>query len=540
MDQRETDWRHGETLESATEPAEGVPPATQVPGLTILAHPDPQRVGERLALPVLALGHPIQISRLEPVFRAPGAPEDVEGLPLMERTLSRQPVRLLGGRSPGEVVVDVRETRTVVVVEGQEVEERRVLTAAEVGDGVVLRLGRRIALLLHPILMPSVEGVPSFGLVGESDALVTLRQEVARLASLDVPVLLRGESGTGKELVARALHESGSRRSHPFVAVNMATLSPSLAAAELFGASRGAFTGADRKKVGLFQSAQHGTLFLDEIGETPVEVQAMLLRALENGEILPVGSVEKQPIDVRVVAATDARLEEAMAEGRFRAPLYHRLAGYALQLPPLRKRRDDIGRLLRFFLDEESAFLGAESSNADAPFQPSAEVVDRLARHHWPGNVRELRNVARRMAVLGRVPTAQLLAQLEDLLAPGEARPGPAVAPPRTKGSSPQPSSTPRRRRRNPAEVREEELLAALEEHGYRMRDTAEALNLSRIGLYRRLEESPNVGKASDLGRQEIDDALATADGDVEAAALALRVSVQGLKRRLTALDNKS
>ncbi|MEM9598883.1 MAG: sigma 54-interacting transcriptional regulator, partial [Acidobacteriota bacterium] len=272
-----------------------------------------------------------------------------------------------------------------------------------------------------------------------------------------------------------------------------------------------------------------------------------LLRALESEEILPVGGVEPQRIDVRVIAATDARLEEAMESGRFRAPLYHRLAGYTLRLPPLRERLDDLGQLLRVFLEEEAAALHAETAATApaipaplAPF-PSAEVVTRLAKHSWPGNVRELRNVARRLALQGDGPRSQVRRQLEDLLETAPDRPGsPPGSPPseasNTSTAPPRPEPTPRRRRRNPSKVSEEELLAALETHAYRMRHTAEALGLSRIGLYRRLEASPNVRKAADLLLPEIEDAVAAADGDLGAAALSLRVSLQGLKRQITAL----
>ena len=156
--------------------------------------------------------------------------------------------------------------------------------AAEIERGVAMVLSHRVALWLHTV-DPVPASVPDFGLVGESEPIVRLRQEIQAAAQLDVPVLLRGETGTGKELAARALHRAGARRERPFVAVNMAVLTPSLAAAELFGAARGAYTGADRNKTGYFQRAEGGTLFLDEIGEVTPEVQTMLLRALENHEI---------------------------------------------------------------------------------------------------------------------------------------------------------------------------------------------------------------------------------------------------------------
>ncbi|MEM1205567.1 MAG: sigma-54 factor interaction domain-containing protein, partial [Acidobacteriota bacterium] len=366
--------------------------AVPVPGLTILAHPDPQRIGERLPLPVLALGRSVSLSRLEPAFRRRGQGDAKAALPLAVRTLSRKPLRLVGETS-GAVTVDVQDTSTGVVVDGTPVQGRRTFGPEEIQRGVGLVLGRRVALLLHPMLTPPGADTPKCGLVGDSDSMMGLRHEILRLAPLKVPVLLRGESGTGKELAARALHDQSPRSNQPFVVVNMATLNPTLAAAELFGAVRGAFTGADRKRPGLFQAARHGTLFLDEIGETPVEVQAMLLRALESEEILPVGGIEPEGIEVRVIAATDLRLEEAMEGGRFRAPLYHRLAGYTLHLPPLRERLDDLGQLLQVFLEREIAAFREEAVGANGSVSvpqtpyPSAEIVARLVRHPWPGNV---------------------------------------------------------------------------------------------------------------------------------------------------------
>jgi two-component system nitrogen regulation response regulator GlnG len=171
-------------------------------------------------------------------------------------------------------------------------------------------------------------------------------------------VLLRGETGTGKELAARALHDAGPRRRRGFLAVNMGAVPPTLAAAELFGAARGAFTGADQKRIGYFTRADGGTLFLDEIGETPAEVQILLLRALDNREIQPVGGGDPQPVDVRLIAATDADLEGAMAAVRFRSTLLHRLSGYEIFLPQLRDRREDFGRLFLHFLSQELEATG--------------------------------------------------------------------------------------------------------------------------------------------------------------------------------------
>ncbi len=548
MKSPETGWREGETLLTTAPEKDGTLAAAPVPALTILAHDDPARVGERLALPALAAGLEIRLSRIEPVFAAPGGGDRAR--PLADRHLSRRPILLAAGDGPGSVTLDRTGTSTSVVAGGHPVGDAQESSAAEVDRGVVLLLGRRVALLLHRLPLPVPEEPSGFGLVGDSAAVALLRREIRRLAALDVPVLLAGETGTGKELTARALHDAGARRNGPWVAVNMATLPPPLAAAELFGAARGAYTGADRAKTGLFQQARGGTLFLDEIGETPPEVQPMLLRALDSHEIRPVGSAETLTTDVRVVAATDADLEAAITTGNFRAPLYHRLAGYALRLPALRQRRDDVGRLFYHFLAQELESLDDTTWPAaeDERPWPPAELVARLARHHWPGNVRELRNVVRRLVILGRgTAPAVLAAQVEEILAASSAAPSPAAPAPAAPAPAealepekPSPAITApapaRRRLRKPSDVGDDELLAALEAHSYKLKPAAEALGLSRINLYRLIDGHPEVRKAADLGSEEIEGALARRDGDREAVAAELRVSVQGLKRRMTAL----
>ncbi len=532
-------------------------PRSEVPCLTILAHPEAGRVGERLELPALAAGSAIPLSRLTPTFPAViNAGDRPRRRPLEEHHLSRRPIRLIPGEEAGSVALERASSRTRVLADGQPLEERFDFSAAKVGRGVVLELGTRVVLLLHRAIPRVHEELPAFGLVGDSDAIVRLRRAIARLAGLDVPVLLRGATGTGKELVANALHQAGPRGRGPWMAVNMGAMTPSLAAAELFGAVRGAYTGADRRKAGVFESAAGGTLFLDEIGETPAEVQAALLRVLESGEIRPVGSNVTRRVDVRVIAATDADLEAAIADGRFRAPLLHRLAGYSLRLPELAARRDDVGRLLVHFLAEESEKLGAASSGGQTSSWPPAALVARLARHDWPGNVRELRNVARRMAILGPGAAPEELAgEIDELL--GESRasgPAPAevvasapdsVAPDSAAPDSAAPDTSvppsPRRRRRlrKPEEVSDEELIAVLRAQRYNLRATASALGLSPVNLYRRMDDCPAVRKASDLGREEIEAALESWNGDLEAAATGLEVSLQGLKRRLTALGLK-
>ncbi len=304
-------------------------PALTVPGLTILGHPQIHRVGERAALLDLSSGRETLLSRGEPEFSMPG--ESVFR-PLAAPYLSRRPwllqpaagggIRMLRGDSPMSLAAD-----------GEPVEGEVSFSAAEVERGVVLLLAGQVVLLLHRFRPVFPGSLPRYGLVGLSDPLLDLCRQIARVADLDVPVLLRGASGTGKELVAAALHRASRRQDRPFVALNMGALPAALAAAELFGAARGAYTGAEQARRGAFRRAHGGTLFLDEIGETPQEMQPLLLRALENGEVQPLGSEETARVDVRVLAATDAALEEAVAAGRFRGPLFHRLGGYARPSP---------------------------------------------------------------------------------------------------------------------------------------------------------------------------------------------------------------
>jgi two-component system, NtrC family, response regulator HydG len=220
-------------------------------------------------------------------------------------------------------------------------------------------------------------------LVGTSAAMRKLRAAVARLATQDISILIRGESGTGKELVARALHERGTRRKHPFVPLNCGAIPESLIDSELFGHQKGAFTGALTDRPGVFVEANNGTLFLDEIGDMPVAVQARLLRVLQESEVRPVGASAVRKVDVRVIAATHVDLAAAVEAGRFRQDLFYRLNVVTLAVPPLRERLDDLPQLTAHFLRKHG---GSE------PPSVSPDALERMAAYGWPGNVRELEN----------------------------------------------------------------------------------------------------------------------------------------------------
>lgn len=215
---------------------------------------------------------------------------------------------------------------------------------------------------------------------------------VSRLKDTRTPVLISGESGTGKELVARAIHFRGALAKTPFVAVDCGSLVPTLMESELFGYEKGAFTGAIKSKAGLFQAADGGTIFLDEIGELPLEMQAKLLRVLQEKEVRPVGSNEKVSVDVRVIAATNRDLEAAYREGTFRKDLYFRLNVVTVHLPALRDRRSDIPMLVHHFLDRYAP---------DSHLQVTTAAMKSLLNYEWPGNIRELENCIARAITLG-------------------------------------------------------------------------------------------------------------------------------------------
>jgi two-component system, NtrC family, nitrogen regulation response regulator GlnG len=521
--------------DTRAESASGLPAGSLlIPGLTILHHPDAGRVGERVALAGLAAGREEILSRTEPAFSAPG-----RSLlrPLADPYLSRRPIRLGPGAEPGGVRLRCGGSGTAVVADGAAVAGDLEISPARLERGVVLLLAGRVVLLLSRLDPVGAAGARDFGLVGESAPMLALRQEIRRVAGLDVPVLLRGETGTGKELVARALHDAGPRRGRPYLAVNMAAIPVSLAAAELFGAARGAYTGADRKRDGYFQRADGGTLFLDEVGETPPEIQALLLRALESHEIQPVGSDEVRRVDVRLIAATDADLEDAVTGGRFRAPLLHRLAGYEIGIPPLRERRDDFGRLFLHFVRHELAELGETSRLANPPEGRSwipASLVARLAAFGWPGNVRQLGNAARQIVIAGRdAGEPGMWLQAERLLQES-AR---AVMPPDSDptGALPVelPASPTRRHYRSPEDVSDDELLEALRANCWRIQRAAAQLGVSRGSLYDRIERSSRIRKAVDLSREEIEGCRAACGGDLDAMVETLEVSKRGLQRRM-------
>ena len=246
---------------------------------------------------------------------------------------------------------------------------------------------------------PLFEGDPTqFGLVGDSPQLQGVLRTIEKLKTNESPVLIVGESGVGKELVARALHAVSPLRDKKFLPVDASSLVGSLMASELFGYVKGAFTGAVENKIGLVRTAEGGTLFLDEIGELTTEVQAKLLRLLQENEIRPVGATQPIKVNVRILAATNRDLPAAVAEGTFRQDLYYRLNVIPIRIPPLRERKSDVPLLVEHFLKKYAVHQVSLSD----------DVLGRLMKHPWPGNVRELENVIRSMVALKSNPVIEL------------------------------------------------------------------------------------------------------------------------------------
>lgn len=233
-------------------------------------------------------------------------------------------------------------------------------------------------------------------LVGNSRVMQGIYKEIGRIASKPVNILVRGETGTGKELIARAIYQHSDRAKNPFIAINCAAIPETLLESELFGHERGAFTGAEARRIGRFEQADHGTIFLDEIGDMTPGTQVKLLRVLQEKTLQRLGGKETIAVDVRVIAATHRDLESAIRENQFREDLYYRLSVVVIHLPPLRKRPEDIPELVNYFLWRYAAELGVQSPS----IQP--EAVEFLREQNWPGNVRELENVVRKVLLLAQ------------------------------------------------------------------------------------------------------------------------------------------
>ena len=307
------------------------------------------------------------------------------------------------------------------------------------------------------------------GIIGSSAKIQDVLRIAARLRDTRTPVLITGESGTGKELVARAIHYGGAMASMPFVAVDCGSLVPTLMESELFGYEKGAFTGAVKSKPGLFRTANGGTIFLDEIGELPLEMQAKLLRVLQEKEVRPVGGNEQVQVDVRVIAATNRDLETAYRSGLFRKDLYFRLNVVTLHIPALRERRSDIPMLVHYFLDR---YAPGENIHV------AADAMKVLLEYDWPGNIRELENAVARAVVLGDRHAVQVTDLAPNIRETAAA--APAAEPASGSGRSGKTTDL--------EDIEYQTILRVYKQAGGDKALTGKLLGISRATLYRKLK----------------------------------------------------
>jgi len=480
------------------------------PALGIVWHPDLTRVGEFAFLPRRGADCAF-LSRTVPLFSAEScsAGDDAtSGKPLFDRHVSRSPIIIVpAGRGAYEITPP--ESSMWVSVNGRKITQSEVFSLDELGRDIIISLSDKIILSLFESPVERSSEAQNSGLIGISAELQKIWSIIQQAAPTDLPVLIEGKTGTGKELVAQALHALSRRSCEQMLSVNMATVSGDLAMADLFGASKGAFTGSVRDRMGLFEHANESTLFLDEIGNTPSRVQPMLLRALEAGEIRRVGETKVRHITARIVAATD----QPLGQEQFNQPLLRRLEAIKIKMPLLAARRVDIGLLVRHFMQK----IPSTAAHLGEDMVPGGWIA-RLALYDWPGNVRELRSAVQQMA-LGQQPSV-------------------------IKGKSQQverkPCSTvvkPRKKYRSSDNVDEKEMLAALDTNEWCIKSAAQSLNISRTALYELISKSPNVRKANDLSDREIREVIGDNPHDVGMLAKKLRVSRTALKNRIKRLS---
>jgi DNA-binding NtrC family response regulator len=508
------------TSEETLDPTE-LPPPARVDAravIEILFHPDLRRVGAHAPVDEQRAGdEPLVIGRDWPLFAGPG------GLaPLADPCISRRQLALRWEAPSRLFSLAYEQGRRPIRLfrpDGTPLDG----LAPAVAPGTLLALGDRI--LLRLAFRSASEG-REMGLAGHSQAIVALRQQVAALADREDSVLILGETGTGKELVARALHEQGRRHAAPFLVINCAALPEALVESELFGHTRGAFSGATASRDGLFVAAKGGTVFLDEIGEMPLAVQAKLLRALQERAVRPVGGASEIPFSARVVAATHRDLLADVRAGRFRQDLFARLEAPRITLPPLRERREDIPLLLSLFLRRHAARgpLGGlfQPASQHAPALPLDTMLG-LLLYPWPRNVRELEKFVATTAALQPPDGPFVVPPLPLVAEPAE--PVPAAPASSPAGPRPDPRTPPGR----------DELLHLLGQREYNHNKVAADLSISHTTLHRWLR-ALGILRACDLPEEPIRRAHEACAGDLRQMARELGVSPRGLRLRLREL----
>lgn len=491
--------------------------------LTVAFHPDHRRIGQQCRL---ALGpDALHLGRDAPHFSDPWATSKESALGLGDTRVSRQALQL----SPVADGWILRKGRSALRCAGHDVQHEQHLTREQLRQGVVLLLAHCVVLHLRLTrsLETSVRVASRAGdMLGVSDSMRRLFRDIRRSAQSPADVFIIGSTGTGKDLAARAIHAASDRRDGPWVAVNMSALTPELAAASLFGARRGAYTGADSDRRGFFQRAAGGTLFLDEIGDAPATVQPLLLRALQERELQVVGGgVER--VELRVIAATE--IDPDLPGSDFRRALRFRLGAQELRMPELGDRREDIGLLAVSTLRKAAAerqWNWCDTLDQESTLTVWARFFERCLLRDWPGNVRELQHRMRRIVAAADPEDArngELISLLARFAQPSQHSPAEA-------GVSETPAQRPRLRSLSDAEFQ-----ACWAENGFEVARMARALGVSRQAVYRRLQRLDDCRLASDVPLPELMEALQACRGDLDATARNLAVSAAALRFRMRA-----
>lgn len=489
-------------------------------GLTIVWHPDASRIGEQF---IAGSGSGVlEVSRYLPLFRRPGG----EGIALGHGGISRDPLKLLRDAENGVQIIP-SASRMVLELNGEELLAPTSLSAEQIADGQILGLGRSIILCLHWMrCLP--KNNPVAGLLGVGSHAIVARDQIRQVAGTDLPVLLLGETGTGKEIAARAIHALSLRASSALVTVNMAALNEALAAADLFGAVKGAYTGAQTARKGLFAEAEGATLFLDEIGNTPASVQPMLLRVLEGGDYRPLGAQQDQRSTARLIAATDQDLDS----DHFNQALLRRLESFVIHMPPLRARREDIGVLMQHLLSShtQAATLGLSLPHS---------LISDFARYDWPGNIRQLAHVLKRVMLalqMGEVPLFESLVKISPDRITSSFMSSAALSARTAAAASVTAPVAPTAPRKKLTELSEADVLTAMQENDWTIQAAAQQLGISRPSMYKLLETHSQIRRVEQIAVEEIRSALAASDGDVERCAALLKTPSEALRRHLRGL----
>lgn len=491
--------------------------------LIIQSHPNLSRIGEIAWLP--SSQNHWQINRNTPEF---STLDSSVTQPLADPFLSRSPVQLRYIVGKG-IEIDTSESAITVAVAEECIESPYIVDENRLLEGVCMTLSSRICVMIKYLSRPQNVSLSCEQMLGISPTLQQVKAQISQLQNINDPVLIRGSTGVGKELVAQALVSQSTRKDKPFISVNLSAIPPELAAAELFGNERGAFTGADKARPGYFKAAEGGTLFLDEIGEASPDIQVMLLRVLETSEIFPVGSQKPQSIDVRIITATDANLEHLAKQKKFRLPLLHRLAGYDINIPDLKHRSEDIGLLFTFFAQQAAKELGLENpflaGSIQLPWIPTA-LMSLLVSYSWPGNIRQLRNVTRQIVINAQDSEQLALTDSQqELLRSLATEVNLSETRSLVKGQSTV-------RRRKPNTVTQDELEAALEMHLWQLQAVADHLNISRASVYELLNRY-QLRRPTDCNEQQLRQSYNRHQGNIEAMVFDLKMSKHAIRRRL-------